>query len=347
MINVKRTVLAKTEFPPYAVRESMLDGERVYISMPGGEGEALLIRKGQNPKAMWDNSGTMSIIPDPDRKDCRRLFVTRGFYPGTNAPGTYIHCAEMQEDGSWKMTQVLKKPFIHRHDVIRVGNCRSIIFCNLSEWKENKADWSLPGGIYVAKLNEDNTAGELTCIQPGIFKNHGFHRTIWDGCEAVIVTGQEGAFVVKFDNEDPALWSVEHLIDGEISEMCDFDIDGDGEKELAIIEEFHGSIFSILKKIDGSYKKVYTHPDLERCHALWGGVFDGQRTFLAGNMAGTKQLLSFTCKSGSNPFDMNVQELDAGGGPSNFSVFRDGDKDCILSANWAAKEVVLYETQSN
>ena len=345
MIDVKRTVLAKTEYPPYAVRESMLDGKRVYLSMPGGLGEAILCVPGQEPRPLWDDSGTMSIVPDPDRDDCRRLFVTRGFYPGTNAPGTYIDCAQMQDDGSWKMTQVLKKPFIHRHDVVRVGNTRSIIFCNLAEWKNNKEDWSEPGGIYVARLREDNTADEITCIQKGIFKNHGFHRTVWNGCEAVIITGQEGAFVVSFDNEDPTKWSVEHIIDGEISEMCDFDIDGDGEKELAIIEIFHGSVFSVLKKINGKYQKVYSHSGLERCHALWGGVFDGERVFIAGNMAGTKQLLAFSCKTGENPFDMFVQELDAGGGPSNFSVFREGTKDCILSANWAAHEVVLYETK--
>ena len=60
-------------------------------------------------------------------------------------------------------------------------------------------------------------------------------------------------------------------------------MDGDGEKELAVLAPFHGEKIDFYKKKDGRFEHVYSYgKDAEFVHAIWGGDIGGVPTVIIG-----------------------------------------------------------------
>lgn len=61
-------------------------------------------------------------------------------------------------------------------------------------------------------------------------------------------------------------------------------MDGDGEKELAVLAPFHGEKIDFYKKKDGRFEHVYSYgKDAEFVHAIWGGDIGGVPTVIIGH----------------------------------------------------------------
>ena len=123
--------------------------------------------------------------------------------------------------------------------------------------------------------------------------------------------------------------------------MTMVDIDGDGVKELAAIEEFHGCYYRIYKPTEyGGWVQVFEHPEVtEFYHVAWGGTLCGVPAFIGGCRRGKQQLFAITCKDGEFVIDL----IDEGVGPSNACVYHGKDGDLVLAADREAAEAAVYK----
>ena len=124
--------------------------------------------------------------------------------------------------------------------------------------------------------------------------------------------------------------------------MGTIDIDGDGELEFATIEPFHGEYFRVYKKIDGSFKKIYEHPEVtEFYHVVVGATLAGRPVFIGGCRRGKQQLFYVEAKQ-RDPLQLEAVVIEAGVGPSNVYVLHEDRRDIIVAANREKGEAALY-----
>ena len=120
------------------------------------------------------------------------------------------------------------------------------------------------------------------------------------------------------------------------------DLDGDGELEYATIEPWHGEYFRVWKRIGGSWKKVFEHPEAsEFYHVVVEGRLRGESVFLGGCRRGSQHLF-YLRAARKHPLEIEAVTIENGVGPSNALIFQDGDRDIIVSANREIGQAALY-----
>lgn len=125
-------------------------------------------------------------------------------------------------------------------------------------------------------------------------------------------------------------------MDHEISDIAVVDFDNDGMDEIAVINGFHGNEVAVYKQSPEGWEKIYSCP-IAFGHALWGGMLMGKNRLLIGDRREGNELLCLTPGSGG------VEKTVIGtGGPSQFTVWNQGEKGMILSADREVGEAVLY-----
>ena len=131
-------------------------------------------------------------------------------------------------------------------------------------------------------------------------------------------------------------------MDWPISDIAAIDIDGDGELEFATIEPFHGSHFRVYKRVGGTYRKVYEHPEVsEFYHVVVGTTLAGKPVFVGGCRRG-KQQLFYVHALQNAPGVLQAEVIEEGVGPSNVHVMHEPGRDIIVSANREKAEAALY-----
>ncbi|MFI3209023.1 MAG: hypothetical protein R3Y40_07795 [Eubacteriales bacterium] len=290
-------------------------------------------------KTVWDGpGGTMTICQINDKGD---FYANEKFFPIFHAPECIIVHGTETEEG-YDITEVQKIPYVHRFDVVQVGDDQVFVGATLAKFKEDKDDWSKPGEVIIGKLNEDPTQPmELKVILEGVTKNHGFCTTTYQGKRVILITGVEGLFCVELPEKFEDEWVITQLLDREISDACVVDFDNDGEDEIVTIEKFHGNELIVNKLVDGIWTKVF-EKEVAFGHGLWGGNLLGKNRFIAGWRQGSKELICFT-KEGDEMTEFVLGD----GGTSQFSVWQEGNEAFVLSADRQAKgqigQLVLYK----
>ena len=150
------------------------------------------------------------------------------------------------------------------------------------------------------------------------------------------ISGESGIYAVVPSGDNT--WRVRHLFDREVSEFAFFDLDGDGEDELALIEPFHGNSLSIYKNKGKIWEKCYSSK-LSFGHGLSAGVFKNQRVIIAGNRRDSEALEMHVVVS-IDKVEKHIIEEHAG--PTQIKIFNYDNKDYILSSNQIKNEVALY-----
>jgi hypothetical protein len=243
--------------------------------------------------------------------------------------------------GGYEVTDVLHLPYIHRFDLLTVHGRHYFIGCTLATTKNARDDWSNPGKIWVGEYRGPGPL-ELTVLKDGLTKNHGYSRLTRNGFLSSLVTCEQGAFEVTPPQEPQGPWEVRQFMDWPISDISAVDIDGDGELEYATIEPFHGSYFRIYKKINGTYVKVYEHPEVsEFYHVVVGTTLAGKPVFIGGCRR-EKQQLFYVHAASTAPLRLQAEIIDEGVGPSNIHVMHEANRDIIVSANREIAEAALY-----
>ncbi len=278
--------------------------------------------------------GVMSFVPVPGHPDL--FYSIQGLFPpfvGADA-GVYMH---RREENGWETVKAMDLPFAHRCDILeKDGECY-VFAASCSKFKENPADWSLSGELYVIPLDpETGLPGSPELVYNKIWRHHGMLKACIKGEETLLFSGAEGIFYMVLEN---GKWAAKQLFDHEVSEFSLIDLDGDGVDELVTIEPFHGNTLNVYKCTDGQWNKLF-QDELWFGHGLSAGMFNGEPIFVVGNRRGPLTLNMYRrLEDGS--FSRETLEEEAG--PTQTLVFTaDDGTDYILSANQLKNEVALY-----
>ena len=289
---------------------------------------------------VWEGpGGTMSIVPIPGTNG-EFLAVQKFFRMFDWEEAKVVHVRPLPGN-KYAVTDILHLPYIHRFDLLTVGDRHYFIAGTLATKKATKEDWSSPGKIWVGEYTGVGPLA-VTVLQDGITQNHGYSRLVRDGVMHGLVTGREGAFEVTPPQTPDGQWTVRQFMDWPISDISALDIDGDGELEFATIEEFHGQYFRIYKRIDGRFVKVFEHPEVtEFYHVVVGTTLAGEPVFIGGCRRGKQQLFYVRAKQKA-PLELEAVLIEEGVGPSNAYVLHEKNRDILVAANRETNEAALY-----
>lgn len=328
----------------YSANSITVNGQTRILLATEGEGPCMAWTGPEYTEshAVWNGpGGTMSMVPIPGTNG-EFLAVQKFFKMFQWEEAKVVRVCPMP-DGGYQVSDVLALPYIHRFDLLTVGNRHYFIGCTLATTKESKDDWSSPGKIWVGELPADGPIS-VTVLKDGLTKNHGYSRLSQNGAMTGLVTCEEGAFQVAPPVRPGANWTVTQLMDWPISDISAIDIDGDGELEYATIEPFHGSWFRIYKKLPGNqgYQKVFEHPEVsEFYHVVVGTTLAGTPVFIGGCRRG-KQQLFYVRAAQTAPLELEAVVIEEGVGPSNVYVLHEAKRDIIVAANREKAEAALY-----
>jgi hypothetical protein len=277
--------------------------------------------------------GVMSFIPVPGNPEL--FFSIMGLFPpfiGAEA-GVFMHS---RSGDTWVTQKAMDLPFAHRCEILQRNGQNYLFAASVSKHKENPADWSRPGEMYLVRLDE-NPALPLNfeIIDDSLTRNHGMLRTHIDGTETICISGAEGIFY--FEQLPGDKWVKKPLFEKEVSEFGFIDLDGDGRDDLVTIEPFHGELICVYKR-NGSGWELKFSDTLSFGHGLSCGFFRDEPVIVVGNRRGSFTLDLFKVTNGK--FSRSVLEEDAG--PTQTQVFRANNTDYILSANQKKNEVAVY-----
>ena len=285
--------------------------------------------------------GNMTIEPFPGEPDV--VLTTEAFYSPNNSAEAKIVIRTRTENG-WTREVLCDLPFVHRFGILCVGEKKYIVACTLKSAHAFKDDWTCPGRIWVGEIDEDirsyNSGHQLklTALVSGLYRNHGFCKTLNNGTAAALVGADNGVYRVTapHDGED---WKVEQLLEEKTSDMLYADFDGDGEKELVVFSPFHGEKLSVYHQSAEGFKEVWKYDhDLPFLHAIWLCEIDGRPTALVGNRQGDREFFALSYYDGA----YHTDEIDRGAGATNAMTFTKDGKTVIMAANRETDEVALY-----
>ena len=326
----------------YAANSLVIDGKTHILLASEAEGPCLAWSGADYTEShtVWEGpGGTMSIVPIPGTNG--EFLAVQKFYRMYQWEGAKIVHVRPLASGGYEVTDVLDLPYVHRFDLLTVGDRHYFIGCTLATKKESAADWANPGKIWVGEYTGPGPL-EVKVLKEGLTKNHGYSRLVKDGVMRGLVTCEEGAFEVTPPSKPGAEWTVRQFMDWPISDISAIDIDGDGELEFATIEAFHGTYFRVYKKIDGKFTKIYEHPEVtEFYHVVVGTTLAGKPVFVGGCRRG-KQQLFYVHAISKTPLQLEAELIDEGVGPSNVYVLHEEKRDIIVAANREINEAALY-----
>jgi hypothetical protein len=280
--------------------------------------------------------GVMSFIPVPENPNL--FFSIMGLFPpflGAEA-GLFMH----QKSGNeWVTKKAMALPFAHRCDIIHRNGKNYLFAVSVSKHKENPADWSNPGEMYLIRFDEKTGMPQTPeLLDKSITRNHGMLRTHMNGVETLCVSGVEGIFY--FEQQPGDKWVIKPLFNKEVSEFGLIDLDGDGQDELVTIEPFHGEALNVYKRNGLNWDLKFT-TTLSFGHGLSCGIFQNEPVIVVGNRRGSFTLdLIKVIDFNNGKFSREVIEEEAG--PTQTQVFRANNTDYILSSNQKKNEVAVY-----
>ena len=326
----------------YSATHIQVDGQTRVLLATEGEGQCLAWAGPGYDAAqeVWAGpGGTMSMVPIPGTNG-EFLAVQKFFKMFQWEEAKLVHVKPLAA-GSYAVTDVLHLPYIHRFDLVPVGERLYFIGCTLATTKESREDWSSPGKIFVGEYTGPGPL-QVQVLKDGLTQNHGFSRLEREGRVTSLVTCQQGAFEVTPPQTPGADWQVRQFMDWPISDIAAIDIDGDGELEFATIEAFHGSYYRVYKQAGGQWQKIYEHPEVsEFYHVVTGTTLAGTPVFLGGCRRGKQQLFYVHALPGA-PLQLQAEVIEEGVGPSNVHVLHEAGRDIIVSANREKAEAALY-----
>lgn len=301
---------------------------------------------GNMEDTVWtEPGGTMSMVQVPGTDG--QFLATHKFYSPNDSKEAKIVIVTPRGKGDWEVRTLVELPHVHRFDILEKDGVRYLVACALKSGHEFKEDWSMPGKIYGAVLPEDLSGFndenqlQLEVIKDGLLKNHGYYKVEIDGEPASVISTDNGVFLLTLPEKAGGEWGVEQLLDTPASDGVLVDLDQDGELELAVMAPFHGPSFSIYKKIDGVYKKVYDYEkSADFTHSLYGGMLCGKPRVVMGHRQGTRDLLSFTYNQEKKAYEAEI--LDGDCGSANVYKYTNHGKEVILSTNREIDEIAMY-----
>jgi len=293
-------------------------------------------------KVIWNEpGGTMNMVAIPDSED---FLAIQKFFRLYDWEEATLVWAKTCGKGVYTTKPILQLAYLHRIGIVESNNKRYLVCCTLAEHKATVDDWSYPGKVYAGKLPEDlNKPFKLQILMDDMTQNHGFARVEWNSKQAVMITGRNGVFIITPPETDSAGWRIEKIMEQAVSDADMIDIDGDGEMEIATIEQFHGKFFRVYKKIDEKYVMIFEHQEkAEFYHVVKSGIINGKPVFVGGCRRGKQQLFLVKAEDNNNS-RLETVLIDEGVGPSNIEISNLSEGDIIFSANREIGYATVYQ----
>jgi hypothetical protein len=333
-------------FKCYSVNALSIDGETQLIFAAEGPGSCQIYsgKDFKSKKTLWGEGqgGTMSVVTVPNTEGY--FFVSKGFVSMVESEDSGVYLVRYK-DGDFSEERILDIPYLHRFEVVTIGDKRYFLGAALHSGKTDKEDWSNPGKLFVAEIPYDLDSEmkvELKLLKEGLTKNHGFNKGSWNGLEAVYVASEEGVLAVMPPQNGNTEWTMEQIFDHPVSDVAAIDIDGDGELEFALFSPFHGDGVDIFKKIDGEYKSVYTYPKhMDFYHAIYAGKLNGVPSFVLG--ARKEGMDLFVVQYDHDKSEFVTIVLDTEVGSSNARIINTPNGDLVISANRQIGQAAIYK----
>lgn len=298
---------------------------------------------------VWEGpGGVMTMVPVPGTDG--QFLATHKFYSPNDSKDAKIVVVTPEADGKWQVRTLAALPHVHRFDILERNGVRYLIACTLKSGHEYLDDWSLPGKVYGAVLPDDlggfdeGHQMEFDVLQDQMLKNHGYYRIEEEGRQSALISAENGIFqFIPPENADGS-WEITPLLDTAASDAVLIDLDGDGEKELAVLAPFHGDEIAVYKKRNGKFCKVYEYGEpAEFTHAIFGGTLGGTPAIVVGHRKGKRNLLAFTWNTDSGSYEVQVIDKDCGS--ANVMKYHYAGVDILVSANRETDEVAMYRIE--
>lgn len=331
-------------FKCYSVNALTIDGETQLIFAAEGPGSCQVYsgENFENKKVVWDGEGgTMSLVTAPDTEGY--FFASKGFFSMVDSETSGVYLVRYK-DGEFVEERIIDLPYLHRFEVITVGEKRYFLGAALHSGKTDKEDWSNPGKLFVAEIPYDLDSEmniELTLLKENLFKNHGFNKGEYNGNACVYVASEEGVLAVTPPHGDVSEWTTEQIFTHPVSDVAAIDIDGDGELEFALLSPFHGAEIDIMKKIDGEYKSIYKYPKtMDFYHAIYAATINDVPSFVLGARKDDMEL--YVVQYDQEAKACKSILLDENVGSSNARIIHTEKGDVVMSANRQIGEAAIY-----
>ncbi|MDO4942679.1 MAG: hypothetical protein Q4E73_07555 [Lachnospiraceae bacterium] len=301
---------------------------------------------GNKKDTVWTQpGGVMSMVQVPGSNGC--FLATHKFYSPNDSKEAKIVIVTPKAKGDWEVRTLVELPHVHRFDIVSRNGVNYLIACALKSGHEYKEDWSMPGKVYAAVLPDDLTSFDdnhqlpLTVLKDQMLKNHGYYRVEDDGIMTSIISADCGVFQFIPPENEGGEWKIKTLITDAASDAVLIDLDGDGEKELAVLAPFHGEFIRIYKSIDGTFTQVYQYEKLaDFTHAIYGGMLCGKPAVVIGHRKGARNLIAFTYDKKTGCYVSEIIDEDCGS--ANVFHYVKDDKDIIIGANREIDEIAMY-----
>ncbi len=335
----------------YAITKLDYKGKSCFLICAEKEGNCFIFDEdGNKLESVWEGEcGVMTMLQVPGSDG--EFLSTYKFYGPNNATEASIVINTPTENG-WERRTLVKARYVHRFGILERGGVNYLIVCCLKSGHEYKNDWRFPGAVYGAVLpkdlsafNDDNQL-ELKLLKSGLLRNHGFSIAPWAGHTAAVVGAEEGTFLFEPPMLPGAEWTVTRLLDIPTSDAVLIDFDGDGQKELGVISDFHGSSLCIyhLNKF-GNYVPQWKFPapeaDTEFLHATWADTILGKPAWVVGWRKGTRDtvLISWDAEAGTYQYEY----IDKSTGCANAMHFVNAKgQDVVIGTNREIDEMAMY-----
>lgn len=323
----------------YSVLGVIEDGQPKLIF--AGEGDGLLsVFSGENyahEETVWEGGGgTMSVVPFSEHA----FLASRGFYSMVEAQQSNIELVRHTPQG-YTHSVLAMLPYLHRFGVVKLADgSRFIVAATIADFKADKEDWSHPGHLYRALLpDEPNELLHWVRVDGDYTQNHGFFVDHDAEGDTVYICSREGVFRILAPADKAGGWRVEQVMNQPASDLAVMDIDGDGLKELAILEPFHGNAMVVYHPADGCYREAFRYPVAQDFyHAIIPAELNSEKVFLGGARKGPMQLFAVAYRDGAYTSFVLDQDV----GPSNLAMLHLPDCDMVLSANRQIHQAAVY-----
>lgn len=305
---------------------------------------------GKEEDTVWSEpGGVMSMVQVPGTDG--QFLSTYKFYSPNDSKEAKIVIVTPKAKGDWEVRTLVSLPHVHRFDIVERGGIHYLIACALKSGHEYKDDWSMPGKVYAAVLPDDLSGFDeehqlsLTVIKDNMLKNHGYYRVEDDGVQTCVISADSGVYQFYPPQNKGGEWEIKHLLNTAASDAVLVDLDGDGEKELAVLSPFHGADISIYKQKHGVFEKVYQYEQpAEFTHAIFGGILCGKPAVVIGHRQGARNLIAFAWSDERQEYETQILDEDCG--PANVFHYVHNGKDIMIATNREINEIAMYELEA-
>ncbi len=324
-------------------------GGSAFVAGSEGKDELLYFEPpAYRPRVIAREPGGFISLAPLEWKGRRYVAASTRFYPFFEAAESAIRLYPLDAGECPPGTDVAALPYTHRIGVHTAGGRAWLLASTLCGGKEDRDDWSQPGGIHLLEVPDDPAAPwPSRQIVSGLNKNHGMDPAVLgpDRERGWLLSAREGLLFMPVPDNPDGPWRTRVIDEREHSDAFAFDWVAPGETEIFSISPFHGNVLARHSCNGHGWEREVIDDDLAMGHIVWAGDFLGEPGLLAGSRRERKELRLYR-RDPDAPNGLRYTTLEEGIGPSQMVVVTPNDNRAILYvAAHGVNEIRVYHLE--